>query len=104
MHFHTITTGPLSPRSTGDNMVLQQQPAQAAVYGVVTGNTTNVSVTVTDESGISYSVLAIVAQGLWKALLHPAPPGGNFTITATAICSSEQVSASISNVTFGDVW
>lgn len=85
-------------------MILQQQPARSAVYGVVTGNTTNVSVTVTAEDGSFYSVQAIVNQGQWKALLHPAPSGGNYTLTATASCMSEQVSAQLSNVAFGDVW
>jgi hypothetical protein len=95
-------------RTLGDNMVLQQQPGQAAVYGVVTGNTANVSVTVTDEAaaGSSYTVDAVVseAQGLWKAMLHPTKAGGNYSITATATCATEQVSATIRNVTFGDVW
>lgn len=87
------------------NMVLQQQPAQAAVYGLVIGNTTNVSVSVTDEAGSSYSVDATVsAGGHWKALLHPTAAGGNYTIVATASCSSEQVSTNITNVAFGDVW
>ena len=90
----------------GDNMVLQQAPAAAAVFGTVTGATTNVSVTVLDQaSGASYSVSADVGQGgLWKALLRPAPAGGNFSITATATCSSESTSATIHNTTFGDVW
>ena len=89
----------------GDNMVLQQQPARAAVYGVVTGNTTNVTISVTDQGGASYSVAAAVgAGGLWKALLPPTPAGGSYNITATATCSTEQASTSIVNVAFGDVW
>lgn len=88
----------------GDNMVLQQQPAHAAVFGLVVGNTTNVTVTVSDESGSSYSVAAVVAGGQWKALLEPTAAGGNYTITATATCSTEQTTATIQNVTFGDIW
>jgi hypothetical protein len=91
----------------GDNMVLQQQPAQAAVFGVVTGATTNVTVTVTDQAagGGSYTVAAVVGQGgQWKALLTAAPAGGNYTIAATATCATEQVTATVANVTFGDVW
>ena len=121
----------------GSYMVLQQAPAAAAVYGTVTGNTTTVTVTVEDGGGNTYTVPAAVAGGQWKALLRPAPAGGNYNITATAVsfnanhpahqkptpkkhkpepkpyhpltltkqvCSTEQVSASVVNVTFGDVW
>ena len=88
----------------GDNMVLQQGPAQAAVYGVFIGATSNISVTVTDQTGSSYTVAAGVTQGLWKALLRPTPAGGSYKVTATATCASEQVSASIENVAFGDVY
>ena len=89
----------------GSNMVLQQQPAAAAVYGAVIGATTNVTVTIVDSGGgASYTVGAAVTQGLWKALLRPTPAGGNFSITATATCAGEQATAAIYNVTFGDVW
>ena len=88
----------------GSNMVLQQAPVAAAVFGSVTGNTTTVTVTVEDGGGNTYTVPAAVAGGLWKALLRPTPAGGNYNITATAVCSTEQVSVSVVNVTFGDVW
>jgi sialate O-acetylesterase len=89
----------------GDNMVLQQQPAQAAVYGVVTGGASGVSVQVTDAAGGSYSVDATLGQGLWKALLRAAPAGGNYTIAATATCSAGgQAVAQATNVVMGDVW
>ena len=91
----------------GDNMVLQRAPAAAAVYGVVTGATTNVTVTVADQGagGAAYTVAAVVGQGgQWKALLRPAAAGGNYTVTATATCATEQASATLVNVTFGDVW
>ena len=44
---------------------------------------------------------------MWKALLPPMPAGGNYTITADCIgCSDDgqYQNASITNVTFGDVW
>ena len=85
----------------GSNMVLQQQPSTAAVYGTLIGNSSNVTLTVTWEGG-SYTVGATVTQGLWKALLRPTSAGGNYTITATATCESEQATATIYNVTFGD--
>ena len=89
----------------GSNMVLQQQPAQSAVFGTVAGDgLSGVSVKVTDESGASYSVDAAVSQGLWKALLRPAPAGGNYSVVATATCSSGQAEEAADNVTFGDVW
>ena len=105
----------------GSHMVLQQQPAKAAVYGPV-GTTSGggqpaVEVTVSTAGGSSYTVQASIAHdpsaspfspsvnyGLsWKALLHPAPAGGNITITASCKsgCSG---SATISDVTFGDVF
>lgn len=85
-------------------MVLQQGPSQSAVYGTVIGNTTNVSVTVSDETGASYSVAAVVSNGMWKALLRPAAAGGNYSIVATAFCVTENASTTIEGVTFGDVW
>jgi sialate O-acetylesterase len=88
----------------GDYMVLQQAPALSAVFGAVAGGATSVSVKVTDGAGGSYSVDAVVSGGLWKALLHAAPAGGNYTVAATATCSAGQASAVISNVVFGDVW
>ena len=89
----------------GDFVVLQQAPAAAAVYGTVTGNTTAVTVTVTDAAGAAYAVpAAVAADGTWKALLRPAPAGGDFNITATAVCATESVSAVLLHATFGDVW
>ena len=92
----------------GDNMVLQQGPARSAVFGVASGDgLSGVSVQVSDEGGgSSYSVAAEVGPGgLWKALLHAAPQGGNFSVVATASCAAgAQASAAARNVVFGDVW
>ena len=87
----------------GDWMVLQQAPAAAAVYGPAPVGATGVTVTVSDGSS-SYDVVATVgkdathqpngyvdpstganlpvANNSWKALLHPAAAGGDYTITA----------------------
>ena len=109
----------------GDNMVLQQQPAIAAVYGF--GGSKGVTVTITDEETgkVAYTVeakLNVTAQPFgddfgvrpantynpwnaplptWKALLKPTPPGGSFTIKAT---TASLQTVSISNVAFGDMW
>jgi hypothetical protein len=110
----------------GDHMVLQQQPAKAAVYGPVgnvqAGHTPVVEVTVTSTITIhgpatSYTVQAAIVthpgRGAfsprlsypvsWKALLKPASQGGTYTIVAkcTAGCVG---SATIYDATFGDVW
>ena len=89
-------------------MVLQRAPAKAAVYGTVHGPPSSaVSVTVTPQSGAPYVVAAQVKGATnhvkWKAFLKPAPAGGNFTIAAK--CTNGcQGNATMSDVTFGDVW
>ena len=125
MHMHTHTHTHTS--------LLQRAPAKAAVYGVYGPSTApkdaKVVVTVTDKtSGSSYTVDAEIntvhqAQGdanyagctecpgpfaTWKAFLHPTAAGGDYTITVncTAGCGGDPKywGASITNVTFGDVW
>ena len=101
------------------------QPAQAAVYGIIVGakagGQTKVQVTVAEAGGAngaasSYTVEAVVdvtsktaaAGGLyarWKAILHPADAGGNYTVTAACTgCTAPGSTAAIEDVTFGDVW
>lgn len=101
--------------------MLQRAPAKAAVYGVVIGATrgTTVSVTVTPvgdggspgPSGTAYMVQAQVEltsnplYARWKALLTPAPAGGNVTITAKCgTCAAPTNGSTLVDVTFGDVW
>eukprot|EP01048_Picozoa_sp_COSAG05_P004996 COSAG05_NODE_286_length_12159_cov_63.200249_5_plen_295_part_00 len=97
----------------GDWMVLQQAPAKAAVSGLLNVSSSDmVEVSVSSGGGASYEVQATVtklasdpenpgrAGFKWKAFLHPTKAGGAFTITA----SSGVHSATISHVTFGDVW
>jgi sialate O-acetylesterase len=82
-------------------MVLQMAPSSAAVFGTVALHTKNVTITVTDGAGATYSVAAVVHDGLWKALLRPAPAGGNYSITAIA---NGTLTVTLSSVAFGDVW
>ena len=40
----------------------------------------------------------------WKALLQPAPAGGNYTITAVCTGCASNATLTISNAIFGDIW
>lgn len=112
-----VTTGNVNFSWTlGSHMVLQQAPNQAAVYGFIGLNATSSKgggyshskvevVLKDDESGVEKKVSATIdpKEGKWKALLPPHPAGGTYTITVscTAGCTG---SATIDDVTFGDVW
>ena len=108
----------------GDYMVLQQAPAAAAVYGSVLPGTTAVTVTVSDGKS-SYEVKASVgadathqprgyvdpatganlpvANESWKAILRPAPAGGDWVIAAVAH-DANRSTATLAHVAFGDMW
>ena len=91
------------------------------MYGVVIGAAagTTVAVTVTPVGGGGgppYTVAATVevtAAGVkggqyarWKALLRPAPAGGNFTVSAACSRCANATAAggsTLHDVTFGDV-
>jgi hypothetical protein len=115
----------------GDDMVLQMQPAAAAVYGFTGEGGSAVSVSVKSGDKILYTVPATLnstqqpfggawgerpnAAGgcfnpwceplsTWKALLKPAPPGGNYTITASCTGCTGETTATLTSATFGDVW
>ena len=109
----------------GDWMVLQQAPAAAAVYGTATASTKSVTVTVSDGK-TSYDVVAKVGKDAthqpigyvvpgtgaqlpytaltWKALLHPATAGGDYTITAKCTGCTNTTTATLQHATFGDMW
>jgi hypothetical protein len=109
----------------GDWMVLQQAPAAAAVYGPVSAGGTGVTVTVSDGTS-SYTVEAKVGKDAthqpygyvdpktgaqlpvisetWKAVLHPTAAGGDYTITAKCTGCSNGTTATLSHVTFGDMF
>ena len=84
------------------HMVLQRQPAKAAVYGVApaSADPPAVNITVATASGDAvYTVPADVTPNPsssgwdWKALLQPAPAGGNYTITASSGNASAAIMA-----------
>jgi len=125
----------------GDNMVLQQHPSRAAIYGFLGDSCASIQVSIYNEETQALDVFtdAMINSthqpfgkdygarpcskrdcppndmrpfnpwnhplATWKVLLWPMPGGGNYTITAKCLvgCSSCQT-ASITNVTFGDVW
>eukprot|EP01062_Namystynia_karyoxenos_P082620 TRINITY_DN9336_c0_g1_i1.p1 TRINITY_DN9336_c0_g1~~TRINITY_DN9336_c0_g1_i1.p1 ORF type:complete len:750 (+),score=163.08 TRINITY_DN9336_c0_g1_i1:79-2250(+) len=94
-----------------DNAVLQRSPAKAALYGRVLtdGPLTTAQVTV----GISPSVggrttfsTSVGSDGSWKVLLPAKQAGGNYTATAwcTNCGAAAGQNATMTNLTFGDVW
>ena len=106
-------------------MVLQQSPAAAAVFGIAPESATGVTVTVSDGKS-SYEIVAKVGKDAthqpngyvdpksgtnlpvqnftWKALLHPTAAGGDHTITAKCTGCAGTSTATLSSVTFGDIW
>lgn len=126
----------------GDNMVLQQGPSRAAIYGFLGDKCKSVKVSVLNEEtgakdvftnalinathqpfGKDYGVRPCSKQDCppddmrafnpwnrplptWKVLLWPMPAGGNYTVTAecTSRACADCKPATITNVTFGDVW
>lgn len=86
----------------GDYVVLQQAPAQAAIFGDVNDSSlTSVTVKVEDVDGkVMLSKEASVHGGHWKVLLPPQKAGGDWSISATA----GKNSIVLKHVTFGDVW
>ena len=113
----------------GDNMVLQQAPAKAAVYGYLDAGATGVTVSVSSGGKVLYTVDATLNTttqpfgpdfsptdpprffnpwneplATWKALLKPTAAGGDYTIAAKCTGCGSVTSAAIGNVAFGDMW
>jgi hypothetical protein len=102
-------------------MVLQRQPAKSAVYGYYDPSSKSAAITVTVSGSagetfdsangsttagtqVKYKVTATTdGKGRWKAYLKPSAAGGSYAISArcTSGCSG---TATIKDVTFGDVW
>lgn len=125
---HDHASADLLCTSAGTNMVLQQAPAQSAVYGYLGDGGTAVKVTVSAGGKDLYTVDADLNTTLhqpfgkeygvktfnhynksvpaWKALLKPAKASVSTEYTITAVCTGCSVNATqvISNVVFGDVW
>ena len=112
----------------GDDMVMQMQPAAAAVYGFTGEGGSAVSVSVSSGGNVLYTVAATLnstqqpfgaswgerpnAAGpcfnpwckplsTWKALLKPAAPGGSYTVTATCTGCIGNTTAKLT-ATFGE--
>lgn len=86
----------------GDNMVLQQSPAKACVYGTVNSKIGIVNVSLFNEDiGDLVENVEVKVEGLgWKACFKPMQAGGNYSVTS----SFQQETATLQSVTFGDVW
>eukprot|EP00434_Breviolum_minutum_P013890 symbB.v1.2.012249.t1/scaffold842.1/size158541/4 len=85
----------------GDFVVLQQEPAKAAIFGAVNeSSVSSVSVSLKSADGKVVNAEASVVGGHWKALLPPQKAGGDWSITATG----GKDSIVLKHVTFGDVW
>lgn len=99
---HAASSAPAFNATFSSHMVLQRQPAKAAVYGVApaSADPPAVNITVATASGDAvYTVPADVTPNPsssgwdWKALLQPAPAGGNYTITASSGNASAAIMA-----------
>lgn len=120
--------GVLFSAGVDNDMVLQREPAKAAVYGALLEQEAVVEVTVTSDAA-SYTSYTVQAEVLpapvwsgpaganysasWKAYLRPTPPGGNYRITVkcTERCgtgsganATTRNEATIERATFGDVY
>lgn len=85
----------------GDFVVLQQEPAKAAIFGAVNDSSvSSVSVSLKSADGKVVNAEAPVVGGHWKALLPPQKAGGDWSIIATG----GKDSIVLKHVTFGDVW
>ena len=97
----------------GSNAVLQRAPAHAAITGSVPagyGKAMIVTVTIVQEDGDFHhkTSAAIRLDNTWKVLLPPRPTFGNYSLNATCTsgCEGENatITASLRNLTFGDVY
>jgi hypothetical protein len=102
------------------NHTVLQRGTEAAVYGVVVGATASSTVSVAisgkAEDGTAESLSGVTATidsstvpkfgySRWKAVLPSHQAGGNFSVSATCTgCSGGQTVATISGLTYGDVW
>jgi len=86
--------------SQSDNMVLQQAPASATVWGFAPPGET---VTVTfNGQRIAASTSVWLNQSTWLAKLPPT--SGSLTERHTVTAQSRSGTASLANVSFGEVW
>ena len=93
-------------RNLGSNMVLQQAPAKACLFGMLGAGGTSATVKISTSQDVAAEVTArVAADGRWKACLPPQQAGGEFRITATCTgCAHPNAAVTIENVVFGDVY
>eukprot|EP00040_Diaphanoeca_grandis_P004382 m.28466 g.28466 ORF g.28466 m.28466 type:complete len:621 (-) comp15922_c1_seq1:198-2060(-) len=96
---------PLFANVFGSSMVLQRQPIQARLFGVVGANESlTVTVTSTVQSGASIKVSAKANNvGEWSCVLPGAEAGGPFNVTA-AVDGVSTKTQTLTDVMFGDVF
>ena len=87
--------------SQGDNMVLQQSPAQATVWGFVAAGK-SVSVSFQGQSIAATTSTTWMGQSTWIVKL----PATNASLTEehNITATSDGTTITLSNVLFGDVW
>jgi len=97
----------------GDNVVLQQAPAIASVYGntgaLDDGAEVLITVAPSAGGGAPYSVPAAVQGGRWRALLRPTAPfnASGVTYSITASCATGCAGGApvtLNQVVFGQVY
>ena len=85
-----------------DNAVLQREPAQAALYGVVAPEPPPGSkIVVKFEPPLaSEPKVTLLAGGTFKALLPPTAAGGNYKASASCASCTNSSSTTLVNLTF----
>ena len=107
-NFRATIQGALFSGVFTDNAVLQREPYKSSLYGAV--DTPNTPVTLTmineDTKKINKYNANSMENGDWKITLpNTYPNGGNFSFTVScAGCQSPNMTTTITNITFGDVY
>ena len=93
-------------KGIGNGMVLQRQPAHSSLYGSAPPGAKVVLTLTNEDAALETESLAVVAaaDGSWKATLAPRNAGGNFSATASVTSAGPSGTATITDLTFGDVW
>ena len=107
-NFRASIQGALFSGVFTDNGVLQRAPYKSSLYGVVDKPNTLVTLTMINEDTkkINKYNANSMANGDWKITLpNTYPNGGNFSfMVSCAGCNSPNMTTTITNVTFGDVY
>ena len=89
--------------------VLQQSPASAVLYGSVnknspSGSAVTVFLNASDRSTSQIFHGVVATDGTWRVQLSPQSVGGNYSVKATCEACAGVKTATISDLTFGDVF